>query len=124
MTIPYTDATTDDTGGQGTQQAGLISKHAVSAWIDYDTALMGIPGLNVGTGVRYIGESKDSPASSDLTVPSATLWDMAVSYDISSQWQAQLNVNNLLDEEYISSCDYYCYYGQSRSITLNVNYRW
>lgn len=120
----YTDATTDDTGGQGTQQAGLIPKHAASAWIDYDTALMGIPGLNVGTGVRYIGESKDSPASSDLTVSSATLWDMAVSYDISSQWQAQLNVNNLLDEEYIASCDYYCYYGQSRSITLNANYRW
>ena len=120
----YTDATTDETGGQGTQQAGLIPKHAASAWVDYDIARIGIPGLNIGTGVRYIGESKDNPASSDLTVPSATLLDMAVTYDISSQWQAQLNVNNLFDEVYIAGCDYYCYYGQSRSITLSANYRW
>ncbi|PSU50109.1 TonB-dependent siderophore receptor [Photobacterium frigidiphilum] len=120
----YTDAKTDDTGGQGKKQAGLIPEHAASAWVDYNASLAGIQGLNIGTGVRYIGESKDSPASSNLTVPSATLWDAAVTYDITSQWQAQLNVNNIFDEEYVSGCDYYCYYGQSRTVMLNANYRW
>lgn len=119
----YTKAETDETYGKGTQQAGLIPKHQASAWVDYSAYHL-IPGLNVGTGVRYVGESKDNPASSDLTVPSVTLWDASVTYDISSQWQAQLNVNNILDKEFISGCDYYCYFGQSRSVMLNANYRW
>ncbi|MFN1548052.1 TonB-dependent siderophore receptor [Vibrio natriegens] len=119
----YTQAETDETYGKGTQQAGLIPKHQASAWVDYSAYRL-IPGLNVGTGVRYVGESKDNPASSDLTVPSVTLWDASVTYDISSQWQAQLNVNNILDKEFISGCDYYCYFGQSRSVMLNANYRW
>lgn len=119
----YTKAETDETYGKGTQQAGLIPKHQASAWVDYSAYRL-IPGLNVGTGVRYVGESKDNPASSDLTVPSVTLWDASVTYDISSQWQAQLNVNNILDKEFISGCDYYCYFGQSRSVMLNANYRW
>nr|WP_321273465.1 TonB-dependent siderophore receptor [uncultured Vibrio sp.] len=119
----YTKAETDETYGKGTQQAGLIPKHQASAWVDYSAYHL-IPGLNVGTGVRYVGESKDNPASSDLTVPSVTLWDASVTYDITSQWQAQLNVNNILDKEFISGCDYYCYFGQSRSVMLNANYRW
>ncbi|MCF7480321.1 TonB-dependent siderophore receptor [Vibrio sp. J1-1] len=119
----YTKAETDETYGKGTQQAGLIPKHQASAWLDYNAYRL-IPGLNVGTGVRYVGESKDNPASSDLTVPSVTLWDASVTYDITSQWQAQLNVNNILDKEFISGCDYYCYFGQSRSVMLNANYRW
>ena len=119
----YTKAETDETYGKGTQQAGLIPKHQASAWVDYSAYHL-IPGLNVGTGVRYVGESKDNPASSDLTVPSVTLWDASVTYDISSQWQAQLNVNNIQDKEFISGCDYYCYFGQSRSVMLNANYRW
>ncbi|MEF1310540.1 TonB-dependent siderophore receptor [Vibrio mytili] len=119
----YTKAETDETYGKGKQQAALIPKHQASAWVDYSAYRL-VPGLNVGTGIRYVGESKDNPASSDLTVPSVTLWDAALTYDITSQWQAQLNVNNILDEEYVSGCDYYCYYGQSRSVVLNANYRW
>ncbi|CAM3773153.1 MULTISPECIES: TonB-dependent siderophore receptor [Pseudoalteromonas] len=119
----YTDATTDDTAGQGTKQAGLIPKNAASVWVDYDASFAGINGLNIGSGLRYMGESKDSPASSDLTVKSATLWDAVVSYSIAEQWQLQLNVNNILDKEYVSACDYYCYYGQSRSVVLSANYR-
>ncbi len=119
----YTKAETDETYGKGTQQAGLIPEHQASAWLDYSAYNL-IPGLNIGTGVRYVGESKDNPASSDLTVPSVTLWDASATYDITPQWQAQLNVNNILDKEFISGCDYYCYYGQSRSVMLNANYRW
>lgn len=119
----YTNAKTEETSGQGTKRAALIPEHQASAWLDY-RAQAWIPGLNIGSGVRYVGESKDNPKWSDLTVPSVTLWDASVSYDITSQWQAQLNVNNILDKEYVSGCDYWCYYGQSRSIVLNANYRW
>ncbi|MEH0018063.1 MAG: TonB-dependent siderophore receptor [Desulfobacter sp.] len=120
----YIDAETDDTGGQGKKQAGLIPRHTASAWLEFDAAAIGLTGLTVGNGVRYVGESKDSPASSDLTVPDVTLWDAMVSYDIGQHWELQLNVNNILDKEYISACDYYCYYGQSRSAVLSVGYNW
>lgn len=119
----YTKAETDETFGKGKQQAALIPEHQASAWIDYSAQAF-IPNLNIGTGVRYVGESKDNPKSSDLTVPSVTLWDASVTYDITYQWQAQLNVNNILNEEYVSGCDYWCYYGQSRSVMLNANYKW
>ena len=32
--------------------------------------------------------------------------------------------NNLTDEEYVASCEYWCYYGESRSIIGSVKYRW
>ncbi|UTT87199.1 TonB-dependent siderophore receptor (plasmid) [Vibrio pelagius] len=119
----YTKAETDETFGQGKKQAALIPEHQASAWVNY-SAQNFVPNLHVGTGVRYIGESKDNPKNSDLTVPSVTLWDASVTYDITNQWQAQLNVNNILNEEYVSGCDYWCYYGQSRSVLLNANYKW
>ncbi|WP_078926976.1 TonB-dependent siderophore receptor [Vibrio cincinnatiensis] len=126
MTASYTftDAKTEETNGQGKKQAGLIPRHMASLWLDYNAAPMGLDGWNFGSGVRYIGESKDNPKSSDRTVPSATLWDVMVSYDITLQWQAQLNINNVLDKEYVSACDYWCYYGQSRSAVFSANYRW
>ncbi|MBB1489555.1 TonB-dependent siderophore receptor [Oceanospirillum sediminis] len=123
-TYTYTKAETDNSYGQGKQQAGLIPEHAASAWLDYDGASAGVAALNIGLGARYIGKSKDNPASSHLTVPDVTLWDARVSYDINQRWNAQLNINNLFDKEYVSGCDYWCYYGQSRSVVFSTRYRW
>ena len=120
----YTKAETDDTNDQGRQQVGLIPKHNASVWLQYDATQDGAEGWNFATGVRYVGESKDNPKSSNRTVPSQTLWDAMVGYNINQAWQLQLNVTNLLDEEYISSCDYYCYYGESRRALLSATYRW
>lgn len=119
----YIDAETDQTGGKGTKRPALIPEHQASAWVDYNARAL-IEGLNIGTGVRYVGESKDNPKSTNETIPSVTLWDASIAYDITPQWQAQLNVNNILDKEYVSGCDYWCYFGQSRSVMLNANYRW
>lgn len=120
----YTDAKTDNTGGRGSERAALIPETMASAWVDFDGSSIGVHGLKIGTGFRYIGESKDSPASSNLTVPSVTLWDAMASYEIDESWKLQLNVNNIADKTYISGCDYYCYYGQSRSAMLSLSYNW
>lgn len=119
----FTDAKTDESGGQGTQQAGMIPRHLASAWGDYDFSGM-VNGLQIGAGARYIGDSVDNPASSDRSVPSHTVFDAMLSYQISKQWQAQINFTNLADEVYVSSCDYYCYYGEPRSVIGSVSYRW
>jgi len=120
----YADATTEDTSNQGRKQVALIPKHSASVWIDYDATDLGLEAWNFATGVRYVGESKDNPKSSDRSVPSYMLWDAFVSYDVTAKLRAQLNVSNLLDEEYIAGCDYYCYYGQSRQVVLSASYRW
>jgi len=39
---------------------------------------------------------------------------------------AQLNVNNLLDKEYVASCynsTDYCYFGAERDVTATVSYQ-
>jgi iron complex outermembrane receptor protein len=63
------------------------------------------------------------------TLPSYTLVDMAVGYDFSKLglkgFSAQLNVNNLTDEDYVATCNslYYCYYGAERSIVGSVSWK-
>ncbi len=110
----YTDARDKDDN-----RAALIPRHMASLWLDYDFQGTHLAGLKLGAGLRHVGESIDG----DLRVPDYTLADLMASYDFGSQWTAQLNVSNLTDEEYVASCDYWCYYGESRSVTASLKYR-
>lgn len=126
----YADATVEDTGASGNieeHRAAMIPEHQASLYLDFQAT----DKLRIGSGVRYVGTSYDAydAYQSTLTpdvikVPAYTIWDASVSYDISSQLQAKLNVNNLLDEEYVSACNFYCYYGESRSVMASINYSW
>jgi iron complex outermembrane receptor protein len=102
----------------------LIPKHSASMWLDYSFNGV-IDGLTVGTGVRYVGSTQgDKVNSADMKVPSYTLVDAMVRYDVNKQWQVQVNANNIVDKKYVSACDYWCYYGDGRTVTAKVNYRW
>ncbi|MEM0912473.1 MAG: TonB-dependent siderophore receptor [Pseudomonadota bacterium] len=120
----YTKAETDESSGQGRRQVALIPEHAASTFINYDASFDGVEGLNIGLGVRYVGETQDNPRSSDLSIPSVTLFDAVISYQASDGLNFQLNVNNITDKEYISGCDFWCYFGESRSVTLGARYSW
>lgn len=125
----YTDAQTDDTNDGSKQQAPIVPKHLANLWLDYSANNIGLYGWHFATGVRYIGESKDAPKSIDAggfagNIPSAVLWDLMASYEINKNWQAQINVNNVLNKEYVASCNYSCYYGETRTALMSVNYRW
>lgn len=115
----YLDTTIEDPV-RGEFRAGLIPRHQASLWLDYGFEGGELNGLDIGGGVRYVGESVDG----DNRVPSYTLYDIMASYAINSRWTAQVNVNNLTDEEYISGCDFWCYYGESRSVIGSLSYRW
>ncbi|KAA0011428.1 TonB-dependent siderophore receptor [Billgrantia pellis] len=120
----YTDTRVDISPEATNLRAGLIPRHQASLWLDYGFDAGILAGLSVGGGVRYVGDSVDSPQYSDTQVPSYTVYDAKVSYDINESWTAQLNVNNLTDEEYVSGCEYWCYYGESRSVIGSLSYRW
>ncbi|MGM0783106.1 MAG: TonB-dependent siderophore receptor [Pseudomonadota bacterium] len=111
----YTDAR-----DKNDDRAALIPRHMASAWLDYDFEGTALNGLKVGAGIRHVGESVDG----SITVPDYTVGDAMASYDFNSHWTAQVNVNNVTDEEYVASCDFWCYYGESRSVIGSLSYRW
>lgn len=116
----YNSAKVRDQATAGSErQAPLIPRHQASAWLDYSFADLA-PGLKVGAGARFVGETKDGSTK----VPSYTVFDLMAQYAFAPQWQAQLNISNLADREYVASCDYWCYYGAERSVVASLSYRW
>ncbi|ALM54731.1 ligand-gated channel [Halomonas huangheensis] len=114
LTAAYTYADAELENGD---RAPLIPRHMASTWLDY-AFTGGLHGLKVGAGLRYVGETVDG----DTTVDDYTVGDVMASYDINRHWRAQVNVSNVTDEEYVASCDYWCYYGESRSVIGSLTY--
>lgn len=116
----YTNAKID--GYYGERTAG-IAKNTAGLWGSYDLSALGVPGLSVGSGLRYIGSTTNE--NETLTLPSFTLWDAAVTYTTGS-WLFRVNAANLTDKEYVTSCltrgD--CYYGTERNVVLTAKYNW
>lgn len=116
----YTDARQDESASQQDQRAPLIPRHQASAWLDYTFTGDTLDGLKLGGGIRYVGETEDG----DTQVPDYAVADAMARYDLSASWYVQVNVNNVTDKEYVASCEYWCYYGESRSVTASTAYRW
>jgi len=105
---------------KGTRLSGT-PKHTASAWLSHGMAL-GTGRLKVGAGARYIGASTDGTDRNE--VPDVTLIDAMVAYDIGT-WRWALNVNNLTDKAYLTTClargD--CFLGQGRTMVATAAYR-
>ncbi|MCK2044532.1 TonB-dependent siderophore receptor [Chromohalobacter moromii] len=119
----YTDTRIDLSEDEQDVRAGLVPRHQASLWLDYGFEGGVVNGLDVGAGARYVGESVNT-GGSGREVSSYTVYDAMASYEINSAWTAQVNVTNLTDKDYISGCDYWCYYGESRSVIGSLKYRW
>lgn len=123
--VTLLDAETTRTGTDFAEKGKTPSEVAdtmASLWAQYRVRGGLLNGLGLGAGVRYVGERYGDNVEG-LEVPSYTVYDAAVSYD----WQnmrLQLNANNLADKEYVTTCDYYCWYGNRRNVIASVSYRW
>lgn len=108
-----------------------VPNHMASVWASY-TFQEGSPaaGLGIGGGIRYVGQTWGDPANT-LRVGDYTLVDLMARYDLgrlslSLQGASlQVNVNNLFDKEYVSSCATYqwCWYGYRRTVLATVRHR-
>ncbi|CDZ95175.1 TonB-dependent siderophore receptor [Pseudomonas saudiphocaensis] len=102
-------------------------EHMASLWADYRFNHGMLTGLSAGLGVRYMGESW-ADAENTAHVPSYTLYDASLSYDLTQVGlegtRVRLNVNNLTDENYVASCGSlnFCYYGAERNVTATISY--
>nr|WP_312989933.1 TonB-dependent receptor [Comamonas koreensis] len=119
-----------DANYQGKSQT-QTPKHSASVWLDYRIASGWLTGLQVGAGARYLGSSFGNPTNS-FRVPSATLIDLALSYDLArlsrdlNGASIAINVSNLGNKQYIASCGSQssCFIGQDRVVTATARFRW
>lgn len=119
-----------DTSYQG-KSLTQTPKHSASIWMDYLIDYDAFSGLKLGGGVRYLGKSFGDP-SNDFEVPSATVIDLAATYQLDSLSSElsgatlAFNVSNLTDKQYVASCTsrLYCFVGQERSMIATLSYRW
>ncbi|WP_413502866.1 ferrichrome porin FhuA [Serratia proteamaculans] len=124
----YTDAEySKDTTLQGNAPAA-IPKHMASLWADYTFHETAISGLTLGSGVRYVGSSYGDEANT-FKVKDYTVVDAAIKYDLARfnlpGSSIGINVNNLFDKEYVSSCfaTYGCYWGAERQVVATATFR-
>ncbi|PZN34918.1 MAG: TonB-dependent siderophore receptor [Proteobacteria bacterium] len=105
------------------KQLNSIPEHSAALWAVHRFDGYGLPGLRVGLGVRYLGETWDG--TDTLATPSNTLLDALVSYDLGS-WRMALNASNLTDKTYFATClergD--CWIGARRKVTATLSYLW
>jgi len=108
-----------------------VPRYYGSLWANYSFDYAALEGLTVGGGVRFVGSSY----ADDLNKVKAdgyALLDAAVKYDFGVKnprfkgLEATLNVTNLLNKEYYSSCssNYYCQYGNGRTVIAGLRYKW
>ena len=93
--------------GAPAQQGGVIvfsPKNTFTSW-----ATIKLPrGVTLGGGMRYADASARSsntaaPTSNLLRAPAYKVGDAMMAYEVSRNWQVQLNVYNLFDRKYIQS---------------------
>ncbi|WP_322516633.1 TonB-dependent siderophore receptor [Rhodopseudomonas palustris] len=102
-----------------------------SVWANYTFRSGPVGGLSVGGGIRHVGSSYGDDANT-LQAPAYTVVDAALKYELENLsprlkgTALTLNVNNLFDKEYYSSCSstYYCQFGNRRTILAGLRYRW
>lgn len=124
----YTDAEyTTDTNYKGNTPE-QVPEHMASLWGDYTFNEGSLTGLTIGTGGRFIGSSYGDPANS-FKVGSAAVLDAVVKYDLGrfgmNGSSVAVNVNNLLDREYVASCfaTYGCFWGAERQVVATATFR-
>ncbi|MCO5785060.1 TonB-dependent siderophore receptor [Pseudomonas sp. G11-1] len=121
----------DFTGTAGVNNRGntpnAVAKNMASLWADYSFTSGPLASLQLGAGVRYFGKSW-ADAENTLRIPSYTLFDASVGYDLSqlgaSGLGLRVNLNNLTDETYVAACNSLsqCYYGDERNVMATLTY--
>lgn len=136
----YSRTDTEITKSTTASEVGLefdrVPRNQASLWLKYDfydtmpKGATALNGLGLALGVRYIGNSTDR--TNTLDVPSVTLLDAAVYYDLEALDKAykgvklQVNATNLEDKYYVASCasSSSCFIGTGRTVTASLKYTW
>ncbi|MEY9395559.1 iron complex outermembrane receptor protein [Bradyrhizobium japonicum] len=117
----YIDARVES-GDNAGKHVETVPDHQASLWAKYRLAWFGLPGVTVGGGVRYIGQSWDG--TDTIRTPDYTLFDAKVRYD-NGPWRLQVNASNLFDKRHLTTCRIHgdCFLGIGRTVLGSVTYK-
>ncbi|MCA0994970.1 TonB-dependent receptor [Yangia pacifica] len=95
-----------------------------SLWMKY--AL--VDGLDMSLGLRHMGETWGDQENT-IELPDCTLVELGLSADLgqfSDSYEglrARINVSNVTDERYVTSCAFgrYCGFGEGRTVTASLS---
>ncbi len=108
-------------------------RNMASLWADYTIDRGALEGLNIGGGVRYMGQTNGDAANTKaMKVPAYTLVDASISYDFGNfdpkykGLKLAVSATNLFDKRFVSACAsaYQCFYGTGRSVMATTSYKW
>ena len=106
-----------------------VPTHTANLWSNYYVYGGALSGTRFSAGARYMGEMEMDATNTQGKVPSYTVVDLSVGYDLGaasdtlSGATANLLVNNLLNEEYYTCYDQSnCWFGAEQFVELSVNY--
>lgn len=126
-TLQDVEVTKDNSGIEGNTPV-WVPKKQFNTWLTYAPTEGELVGASFGAGVRYVGQMQLDAANSN-TVPSFTLVDLSIGYDLSAlspQWQGasvRFAMSNLLDETYYSCYDASnCWFGDERAYEISARY--
>lgn len=117
----------DDSPNNHHTPAG-VPRHMASMWLDYTFDGGLLQGLTLGGGGRYVSSSYGNDVNS-FKVNHYALADAAIHYRLDrfglEDSEVALNVNNLFDKHYVSSCfnDSMCSLGLERQILSTLTIR-
>jgi iron complex outermembrane receptor protein len=117
----YTDAKLES-GDNAGKRVETVPLHQASLWAKYRLDAIGLHGVTIGAGARYIGDSWDG--TDTIKTPDYTLFDAMLRYE-NGPWRWQINATNLADKQHVTTClargD--CFYGIGRTVLTSLTYR-
>jgi iron complex outermembrane recepter protein len=118
----YVDARVES-GDNAGKHVETVPEHQASLWAKYRLTALGLHGVTVGGGVRYIGESWDG--TDTIRTPDYTLFDAMIRYE-TGPWRFQVNASNIADKRHVTTCwprgD--CFFGIGRTVLGSLTYRY
>ncbi|MGO1003477.1 TonB-dependent siderophore receptor [Lysobacter sp. CA196] len=111
------------------KQLVMVPERTATLWADYTFGGGALQGLGIAAGVRYNGESYGDSAN-QYRIPDYTVFDAAIRYsldrDTGVATQFALNIGNLTDKTYVSTCSGVssCFYGTGRTVVATVRFGW
>jgi len=104
-----------------------VPNHVASLWANYTVPGNGALGdLTLGVGARFVGGIYGDNENT-VKLPSRTLIDAAVKYQVTESVALSVNATNLFDKEFISDVDTSsnsAFYGDRRKVLGTLKYTW
>jgi iron complex outermembrane recepter protein len=117
----YLNATVES-GDNAGKRVETVPEQQASLWAKYRLTALGLQGVTVGGGVRYVGGSWDG--TDTIRTPDYTLFDAMIRYE-TGPWRFQVNASNLADKRHVTTClsrgD--CFFGIGRTVLGSATYR-